>query len=156
MLDLTESWFGYLALAIFLIAYVLVIFEETTQLRKSKPVLMAAGLIWALIGMGYAAAGMGEQAETAAQHVIMEYGELFLFLLVAITYVNTLEERRVFEALRTRLVSYKLGYRSLFWITGIAAFCLSPLLDNLTTVLLMGAIVMTLGRDSPPFVAISC
>ena len=51
---------------------------------------MAAGLIWALIGMAYAAAGMGEQAEEAAQHVIMEYGELFLFLLVAITYVNTL------------------------------------------------------------------
>ena len=34
MLDLTKSWFGYLALAIFVIAYILVIFEETTQLRK--------------------------------------------------------------------------------------------------------------------------
>ncbi len=66
--------------------------------------LVAAGLIWALIGMAYAAAGLGEKAEEAAQHVIMEYGELFLFLLVAITYVNTLEERRVFDVLRVRLI----------------------------------------------------
>src|SRR5687767_14073206 len=156
MLDLTESWFGYLALAIFLIAYVLVIFEETTQLRKSKPVLMAAGLIWALIGMGYAAAGMGEQAETAAQHVIMEYGELFLFLLVAITYVNTLEDRRVFEFLRSKLVGLGLSYRSLFWITGVAAFFISPVLDNLTTVLVVGGVVLALGRESPRFIAIAC
>ena len=120
MLDLTRSWFGYLALAIFVLAYILVIFEETTQLRKSKPVLMAAGLIWALIGMAYAAAGMGDQAEAAAQHVIMEYGELFLFLLVAITYVNTLEERRVFDVLRVKLTRRNLSYRSLFWLTGIA------------------------------------
>ena len=120
MLDLTATWFGYLALAIFVAAYILVIFEETTQLRKSKPVLLAAGLIWALIGMAYAAAGMGDKAEEAAQHVIMEYGELFLFLLVAITYVNTLEERRVFDVLRVKLTGKKLSYRNLFWLTGIA------------------------------------
>ena len=156
MLDLTESWFGYLALAIFVIAYVLVIFEETTQLRKSKPVLMAAGLIWALIGMGYAAAGMGEQAETAAQHVIMEYGELFLFLLVAITYVNTLEERRVFDVLRVKLTSRNLSYRKLFWLTGTLAFFLSGVLDNLTTALIMGAVVLAIGKGSTKFIVISC
>jgi Na+/H+ antiporter NhaD/arsenite permease-like protein len=85
---------------IFAIAYVLVILEETTQLRKSKPVLVAAGLIWALIGMAYTAAGTPDVAKAAAAHTIYEYGELFLFLLVAITYVNTLEERRVFEVVR--------------------------------------------------------
>jgi Na+/H+ antiporter NhaD/arsenite permease-like protein len=156
MPDLTKSWFGYLALAIFVIAYILVIFEETTQLRKSKPVLVAAGLIWALIGMAYAAAGMGEQAETAAQHVIMEYGELFLFLLVAITYVNTLEERRVFDVLRVKLTGKKLSYGSLFWLTGTLAFFLSSVLDNLTTALIMGAVVLAIGKDSTKFVALSC
>ena len=156
MLDLTRSWFGYLALAIFVLAYILVIFEETTQLRKSKPVLMAAGLIWALIGMAYAAAGMGDKAEAAAQHVIMEYGELFLFLLVAITYVNTLEERRVFEVLRVKLTSRNLSYRSLFWLTGIVAFFLSSVLDNLTTALVMGAVALAIGAKSPKFIVVSC
>ncbi len=156
MLDLTRSWFGYLSLAVFVIAYLLVILEETTKMRKSKPVLMAAGLIWALIGMAYTAAGLGEKSEAAAQHVIAEYGELFLFLLVAITYVNTLEERRVFDALRVWLTSKALSYRRLFWITGVLAFFLSSVLDNLTTALIMGAVVLAIGTKSPRFVTISC
>ncbi|MGB8316137.1 MAG: sodium:proton antiporter NhaD [Aestuariivirga sp.] len=156
MLDLTKSWFGYLSLAIFVLAYILVIFEETTKMRKSKPVLMAAGLIWALIGMAYTAAGMGDKAEEAAQHVIMEYGELFLFLLVAITYVNTMEERRVFDVLRVKLTGRQLSYRSLFWLTGIVAFFLSSVLDNLTTALIMGAVVLAIGARSPRFVTVSC
>ena len=43
-LNLTQSWFGYAALAIFFFFYLLVIFEEGLALRKSKPLLMAAGL----------------------------------------------------------------------------------------------------------------
>ena len=156
MLDLTRSWFGYLSLLVFVLAYLLVILEETTKMRKSKPVLMAAGLIWALIGMAYTAAGAGPQAEAAAERVITDYGELFLFLLVAITYVNTLEERRVFDVLRVKLTQRNLSYRSLFWLTGIVAFFLSSVLDNLTTALIMGAVVLAIGHKSPRFVTISC
>ena len=156
MLDLTRSWFGTLSLAIFVFAYILVIFEETTRFRKSKPVLIAAGLIWALIGLAYSSAGMGEKAEAAAQHVIFEYGELFLFLLVAITYVNTLEERRIFDVLRVKLTSMNLSYRSLFWLTGIVSFFLSGVLDNLTTALIIGAVILAIGNKSPRFMALAC
>jgi NhaD family Na+/H+ antiporter len=156
MLNLTTSWFGYAALIIFVIAYALVIFEEATHLRKSKPVLVAAGLIWALIGFAYTAAGTPDVAKDAAQHTIAEYGELFLFLLVAITYVNTLEERRVFEVLRARLTARGLSYRQLFWLTGIIAFFLSGVLDNLTTALIMGSVVLAVGADQPRFIAIAC
>jgi NhaD family Na+/H+ antiporter len=156
MLDLTRSWFGFIALAVFFVAYVLVIFEETTKMRKSKPVLMAAGLIWALIGMAYTAANLGKKSELAAQHVIAEYGELFLFLLVAVTYVNTMEERRVFDALRVWLTGKGLSYRSLFWITGVLGFFLSSVLDNLTTALIMGAVVLAIGKKSPNFVTVAC
>jgi NhaD family Na+/H+ antiporter len=155
-LDLTHSWFGYTALAIFVIAYLFVIFEELTGMRKSKPVLVAAGLIWALIGFAYTAAGTPDIAKKAAEHTIYEYGELFLFLLVAITYVNTLEERRVFEVLRAKLTSRGLSYRQLFWLTGIIAFFLSGVLDNLTTALIMGSVVLAVGVKSPAFIAIAC
>ena len=156
MPDLTRSWFGYLSLLVFVLAYLLVILEETTKMRKSKPVLMAAGLIWALLGMAYTAAGAGPQAEAAAERVITDYGELFLFLLVAITYVNTLEERCVFAVLRVKLTQRNLSYRSLFWLTGVVAFFLSSVLDNLTTALIMGAVVLTIGHKSPRFVTTSC
>jgi Na+/H+ antiporter NhaD/arsenite permease-like protein len=156
LLDLTAHPIGYLCLAIFVIAYGLVIFEEFSRMEKSKPVLLAAGLIWGLIGYAYTRAGMSQAAEQVAQHTIFEYGELFLFIVVAITYVNTLEERRVFDVLRARLVNSGLSYRGLFWVTGAIAFVLSPVLDNLTTSLVVGAVVMALGRDSPRFVALSC
>ena len=53
-LNLTGHWAGLLSLVIFVVAYVMVIFEEATHMRKSKPVMLAAGLIWALIGVAYA------------------------------------------------------------------------------------------------------
>ena len=124
-LNLTAHWAGIAALVIFVVAYVLVIFEEATHMRKSKPVMLAAGVIWALIGIAYAQAGMSDAAHEQAVHIIEEYGELFLFLLVAITYVNTLDERRVFDVLRAKLVGLGLGYRALFWLTGGLAFPLS-------------------------------
>ena len=155
-LDLTGHWAGILSLVIFLTAYGLVVVEDAIHLQKSTPVMVAAGLIWALIGLAYAKAGMGEAAHEHARAIIGEYGELFLFLIVAITYVNTLEERRAFEVLRVRLISLGLGYRQLFLLTGVLAFFLSSVLDNLTTALVMGAVVLALGRDNPRFVAIGC
>ncbi len=100
--------------------------------------------------------GQSASAEAQAQHMLFEYGELFLFLLVAITYVNTLEERRVFEVLRARLTERGLSYRQLFWLTGVLAFFLSGVLDNLTTALVMGAVVLAIGKSSPKFVAMAC
>jgi Na+/H+ antiporter NhaD/arsenite permease-like protein len=154
--DLTTHWAGILSLIIFVAAYVLVVFEEATHLRKSKPVMLAAGLIWALIGIAYVMAGQSDAAHEHAAGIIEEYGELFLFLLVAITYVNTLEERRAFEVLRARLVGLGLGYRALFLLTGVLSFFLSSVLDNLTTALVMGAVVMAIGRDDRRFTAMAC
>ncbi len=155
-LELTGTWFGFVAVALFVAAYILVILEEKLALRKSKPVLLAAGLIWVLIGFAYALAGKSEVAEVAAQHILFEYGELFLFLLVAITYVNTLEERHVFAVLKARLTDRSLTYRQLFWLTGVLAFLLSGLLDNLTTALIIGAVILSVGAGSPRFIAIAC
>ena len=156
MLDLTQHWAGYLSLLVFGSAYLLVVFEDATHLRKSKPVLVAAGLIWALIGIAYLQAGQSAAAQEQARQIIGEFGELFLFLLVAITYVNTLEERRAFDVLRARLVGLGLSYRQLFLLTGVLAFFLSAILDNLTTALVMGAVVLAIGSASPRFVAVGC
>lgn len=156
MLNLTGHWVGYLSLAIFVVAYGLVMIEEVTHMRKSKPVLLAAGIIWGLIGMVYSMNGIDHTAEVAIRHNILEYAELFLFLLVAMTYINALDERLVFEALRVKLVNAGFSYRKLFWITGLLAFFISPVADNLTTALLMCAVVMAIGKDDTKFISLSC
>jgi Na+/H+ antiporter NhaD/arsenite permease-like protein len=154
--DLTTHWVGLVALGIFAAAYLLVIAEEATRLRKSKPVVVAAGLLWTLIAVVFSGLGRSAEVTDGLRHVLLEYAELLLFLLVAMTYVNALEERRVFDALRARLVRAGFGYRKLFWATGLLAFVISPLADNLTTALVMGAVVMAAGAGAPRFVALAC
>jgi Na+/H+ antiporter NhaD/arsenite permease-like protein len=155
-LDLSNHWVGFAALAIFAAAYALVISEEAIHLRKSKPVVIAAGLLWTMIAFVYAGLGGSHDVAAALRHVFLEYAELLLFLIVAMTYVNALEERRVFDVLRAWLVRVGFSYRALFWVTGSLAFVLSPVADNLTTALVMGAVVIALGADAPRFIAVAC
>ena len=155
-LDQTSHSVGYIAIFIVVIAYLFVMAEEFTHLRKSKPVILAAGIIWAMIAYVYVQHGMPHATEAAVRHNLLEFSELFLFLLVAMTYINAMEERMVFEALKSWLIQKGFGYRKLFWLTGILAFFISPIADNLTTALLMCAVLMAVGAKSPRFISIGC
>jgi NhaD family Na+/H+ antiporter len=153
---LAGSWYGVTALIVFTVAYAMVIGEEFLHLRKSKPVIIGAGIIWILVGLAYVSLGDTHTAAEAIRHNILEYAELFLFLLAAMTYINTMEERQVFNALRAWLVSRGFSLRTVFWLTGLLAFFISPVADNLTTALLMAAVVMAVGVGKPDFIALAC
>lgn len=155
-LDMTTSPLGVAALIVFLVAYCLVVAEEFIHLRKSKPVLLAAGIIWILAALLANGSGSGpDLIKQAVNHNLLEYASLLLFLLTAMIYVNAMTERNVFEALRAWLVKRGFSYRKLFWITGLLAFFISPVADNLTTALLMGAVVLAVGADSPKFISLA-
>lgn len=154
--NLTGSGLGIFALILFVAAYTLVIFEEQLHMRKSKPVLLAAGIIWVLVAIAYAAMGDTHTPHEAIKHNLIEYAELFLFLLAAMTYINAMDERNVFQALRSWLVSRGFTLRTVFWVTGVLSFLISPLADNLTTALLMGAVVMAVGGNNRKFVIVAC
>ncbi len=155
-LNLTAHWAGIATVVIFALAYVLVVAEEFTRLRKSQPMMLAAGVIWALIAIASAQQGAADLVQVSIRHYLLEFAELLLFLLAAMTYVNAMSERNLFEALRAWLLHRKLGYRALFWVTGAVSFVISALIDNLTTALVMSAVVLAVGRDHPRFVAIAC
>ena len=155
-LDLTQHWVGYLALALFTLAYLLAMTEEVTELRKSKPMVFAASVIWIFIAAIYANDGMSEQAGLAFRSTLEGYAELFLFIMVSMTYLNAMEDRGVFENLRVWLLSKNFSYRQLFWITGFQAFFISSACNNLTTALLMGSVILAMGKNSPRFVTLSC
>ena len=132
-LELTQSMVGYVCIGIFVVAYALVMGEEKLHMRKSKPVLVAAGLIWMLIGWVYIQQGQPEVTQIAFRHNLLEFAELMLFLLVAMTYINAMEERRLFDALRSWMIKKGFSYQNLFWITGFLSFSISPVADNFTT-----------------------
>ncbi|WP_136807979.1 sodium:proton antiporter NhaD [Desulfosediminicola flagellatus] len=153
---LTTSALGIFSVVLFVAAYSLVIFEEQIHLRKSKPVLLAAGIIWICVAITFASMGNTHAAEEAIRHNLLEYAELFLFLLCAMTYINSMDERNVFQALRSWLVSRGFSYRTVFWVTGALSFVISPIADNLTTALLMGAVAMAVGGNDKKFVTLAC
>jgi Na+/H+ antiporter NhaD/arsenite permease-like protein len=145
--DMTGHFAAILAVVVLVGSYIFVLMEEKTQLRKSKPVIIGAALIWALVSWVSHDVGIDkDQLHHAVEKTIAEYGSLFLFLLVAMTYISALQERQVFDALRSKMVQAGLSYRQLFWVTGLLAFFLSPIADNMTTALVVGAIVMALAH----------
>ena len=147
---------GYISLFIFILAYAFVVTEEGTHLRKSKPVLFAAGLIWGMIAWMGSKYDDSHHVEEAIMHAFSEFSQLMLFLLVAMTFINSMTERNVFNKLRSRLLAQDYSYRTLFWVTGVISFFLSPIADNLTTALVMCAVVMAVGGKNKNFVSIGC
>jgi Na+/H+ antiporter NhaD/arsenite permease-like protein len=155
-MDLTQHWVGYTALGLFSLAYLLAMTEEVTNLRKSKPMVFAASVIWVFIASIYATNNMSEQAGHAFRNSLETYAELFLFIMVSMTYLNAMEDRGVFERLRVWLLSKNFSYRKLFWITGFQAFFISSVCNNLTTAMLMGSVILAMGKDNQRFVTLSC
>ena len=154
-LGLTGTERGIYTVLIFIVAYGFVMTEEFTHMRKSKPVILAAGIIWAHAAILAAQKGISVEAvHEAFEYNLKEYAELLLFLLVAMTYINSMSERNVFEALRSWMVRKEFGYRKLFIITGVITFFLSAVADNLTAALLVGAVVLAVGSDNEKFISI--
>ena len=150
--DLTYTWVGLLSLAIFVLAYYFVATEEKYHIDKSKPALFAGTFLFILIAGYYAYHGLNmELVNTEMEHLILEIAQIFFFLFVAMTYIETLIHMNVFEKLKYNLISKGYNYRKLFWFTGLLAFFISPIADNLTTALILSTVLITIERENKRF-----
>jgi len=151
-INLATSWVGLLSLAVFIIAYYFIATEEKYEINKAKPALFAGTFMFMLIGIYYAINGLNpEGLHSELEHLILEISEIFFFLLVAMTYIETLLERGVFDALKFKLVSKGYSYKKLFWLTGLLAFFISPVADNLTTALILSTVLFTIDKKKIEF-----
>jgi len=151
-LNLTHTWVGYAVLAVFVIGYYLIATEEKFEINKAKPALFIGTFSFMLIGIYFALNNLDPTPlHHEMQKLIEEIAEIFFFLFVAMTYIETLIERGVFDALRFRLISRGYSYKKLFWITGILAFWISPVADNLTTALILSTVLFTIDKHNINF-----
>jgi len=150
--DLTMTWVGIASLVIFVIGYYFVAMEETYHIDKAKPALLTGTFIFMLIALYYAMNGLDMNlVHTQAQHLILEIAEIFFFLFVAMTYIETMIHMNVFESLKYSLISKGYTYRQLFWVTGFLAFFISPIADNLTTALILSTVLITIEQKKKEF-----
>ena len=151
-LHLTTTWVGILSLIIFLVGYYFIATEDRYHINKAKPALLAGTGIFMLIGLYFAVNGMdGHHLEKEVEHLIVEISGIFFFLMVAMTYIEAMIDRGIFSALRYNLVSKGYSYKKLFWVTGVLAFFISPVADNLTTALILSTVLLTIDKDNKAF-----
>ena len=75
-LDLTHQWAGYFSFVVMIAAYIAAMFEDMTELRKSKPMLLAAALIWFVIVLAYQQHGNGVINKSGVQADLKKGGAL--------------------------------------------------------------------------------
>lgn len=155
-LELKGHWVGYAAIAITILAYIIAMTEDLHQMSKAKPMVLGSALIWFAIFMYYYLVhGHSKTVSSGFESNLMAYVELFLFIMVSMTFLNTMTERGIFDALRIVLINRQYSYRQLFWITGIISFLLSTVISSLTVGLLMGYIILVIGEDEPEFIGLA-
>ena len=150
--NLTMTWVGFETLIIFIIGYYFVAAEEKYAIDKAKPALFIGTFMFMLIALYYTLNNLDMNlVHTQAQHLILEIAEIFFFLFVAMTYIESLLHMGVFDALKYNLVSKGYTYRKLFWVTGFLAFFISPVADNLTTALILSTVLITIEKTRKDF-----
>ncbi|WP_458701117.1 sodium:proton antiporter NhaD [Sulfurospirillum sp. 1307] len=148
----TTTWVGILSLIIFVVGYYVIAAEEKYHINKAKPALFIGTLIFMIIGVYFAMNGLDtEPLDHEVEKLILEIAEIFFFLYVAMTYIEALIERNVFNTLKYNLVSRGYSYKKLYWLTGLIAFFLSPVADNLTTALILSTVLLTIEKEKKEF-----
>ena len=149
---LTWSWVGIAALITFVVGYYFIATEEIYHLNKAKPALFIGTFMFMLIGVYFAINGLDKDIlHDSVKHIILEIAEIFFFLFVAMTYIETMIERNVFEVMKFNLISKGHDYKKLFWITGTLAFFISPVADNMTTALILSTVLFTIDKENRAF-----
>ena len=150
--DMTTTWVGMLSLIIFVVGYYIIAAEEKYHINKAKPALFIGTVIFMIIGFYFFIYDLPkDELSTEVNHLILEIAEIFFFLMVAMTYIETLIERNVFNVLKYKLVSKGYSYKKLFWLTGVLAFFISPVADNLTTALILSTVLITIEKKDEKF-----
>jgi Na+/H+ antiporter NhaD/arsenite permease-like protein len=128
---------------VFVIAYASIALEHPLKVNKSATALLAAGLMWTLYSF---ASPLG--VETVIHQLtekLAETAAIVFFLISAMTIVEVTDSHGGFEVITSRIKATKLS--SLLWIIGFIAFYLSSILDNMTTTIVMVALMKRLLKD---------
>ncbi len=132
-------YFG-LMIIIFVLGYAAIALEHPLKINKSATALLLAAIIWAV----YALSGPGISSENLIEH-LGDTSEILFFLLGAMTIVEIVDKHDGFSIITNKITTT--NKRKLLWIIGILTFFMSSVLDNLTTSIVMCALLRKLIAD---------
>jgi Na+/H+ antiporter NhaD/arsenite permease-like protein len=154
---------------IFIVGYLTIVFEHPLKLDKTVPALLMGALMWAVVAVGFFNGGLNivdghnhvfsmagltdlaaieaneEGFVAALTHHIGKIAEILVFLIGAMTIVELIDLHRGFDVIKEWITTK--NKIKLLWITGVIAFFLSSIIDNLTTTIVLISLLRKLVPD---------
>ena len=129
-------------LVVFILGYLAIALEHPIKIDKAASALIIGALGWALYAFsGTDAHHVGEHLS----HHLVDIAEILFFLLGAMTIVELIDAHQGFAVITDKITTTKRV--PLMWILTILSFFFSAALDNLTTAIVMSALLTKLIKD---------
>lgn len=139
-------------LVVFVLGYVCIALEHTFKIDKAAIALLTGTICWALFitgGSDLILSGGGHEATELINEGLKEHladiAEILFFLLGAMTIVELIDAHEGFTVITDRIKTT--NRVKLVWILSLLTFFLSAALDNLTTAIVMAALLRKLMAD---------
>jgi Na+/H+ antiporter NhaD/arsenite permease-like protein len=130
-----------LIVAIFIIGYLVIIFENALKLNKAASALLTGVLCWTV----YIVSDKDADVNNALLHHLGEISGIIFFLLGAMTVVELIDTHDGFDVITSRIRT--MSRKKLLVIIALLSFFLSAVLDNLTTAIVMMSLIRKLVKD---------
>jgi Na+/H+ antiporter NhaD/arsenite permease-like protein len=141
-----------LLIIIFVLGYLAIALEHTIRVDKAASALLLGGICWTLLVLsgntffpGILPADVTHSIEHGLAEHLSEISSILFFLLGAMTIVELIDAHGGFRVITDRI--HTVNRVSLLWIIGILTFFLSSVLDNLTTAIVISALLKKLMKD---------
>lgn len=132
----------FLLVIIFLIGYASIAFEHSIKINKTATALLLAVLCWTIYITQAAAPNIVK--EELSLH-LASISEILFFLLAAMTIVELIDAHQGFKIITDKITTR--NKRKLLWIIAAFTFFLSAVIDNLTTAIVMIALLRKLMNE---------
>ncbi|MBK9177051.1 MAG: sodium:proton antiporter NhaD [Flavobacteriales bacterium] len=137
---------------VFVIGYLAIALEHPIRINKAASAILTGALVWTVLMLGRETIFHGDAAHSD-HHVLIDHllhhlgdiGSILFFLMGAMTIVELVDVHEGFRVITDRISATR--KMPLLWIISIITFFLSAALDNLTTTIVMCALLRKLIKD---------
>lgn len=137
----------FLIFIVFILGYAAIALEHPLKIDKAATALLTAVLVWTLIAYGIKSLVPGlaeptEYVDASLMHHLGEISGILFFLLGAMTLVEIVDAHGGFDIITNKITT--LNKAKLLWILCLVTFFMSAALDNMTTTIIMAALLRKL------------
>ncbi|MBP7408656.1 MAG: sodium:proton antiporter NhaD [Flavobacteriales bacterium] len=134
---------------VFVIGYFAIALEHPLRINKAASALLTGVLVWVLLVVGQPEVLPGGEVAHDLPHRLAEHlsdiAAILFFLMGAMTIVELVDAHEGFRVITDRITGT--NKVTLMWVLSIITFFLSAALDNMTTAIVMCALLRKLIKD---------